>query len=131
MPEVPLESRRRVLLAEDNLINQQIVIELLQMRGHSVKLAGTGMEVLKALNQDPFDVILMDVQMPEMDGYQTTAVIRTKEKESGGHIPIIAITGLATNSDRQRCLDAGMDGYLGKPIRARELFEAIEQETAK
>ena len=122
---------RRVLLAEDNPLNQKIVAELLQMRGHSVKLAGNGMEVLNALDDGPFDVILMDVQMPEMDGYQTTAVIRSREKDRGGHISIIAITGMSTKGDRQRCLDAGMDGYLGKPIRARELYEAIEQGPAK
>jgi CheY-like chemotaxis protein len=122
---------RRVLLAEDNPLNQKIVAELLQMRGHSVKLAGSGIEVLNALDDGPFDVILMDVQMPEMDGYQTTAVIRSREKDNGGHISIIAITGMSTKGDRQRCLAAGMDGYLGKPIRARELYEAIEQGPAK
>ena len=118
---------RRVLLAEDNPLNQKIVAELLQLRGHSVKLAGNGMEVLNALDDGPFDVILMDVQMPEMDGYQTTAVIRSREKDKGGHVSIIAITGMSTKGDRERCLDAGMDGYLGKPIRASELYEAIEQ----
>jgi CheY-like chemotaxis protein len=73
----------------------------------------------------------MDVQMPEMDGLQTTSAIREWEKERGGHIPIIALTGLATNGDRRRCLEAGMDGYLSKPIRAKELFDAIEQESTK
>lgn len=131
MAEATSESCRRVLLAEDNLVNRQIVLELLRIRGHSVKLAGTGMEVLQALERDPFDVILMDVQMPDMDGFQATAAIRTREKQVGGHIPIIAITGLATNSDRQKCLDAGMDGYLGKPIRAKELFTVVEQEISK
>src|SRR5262245_53265401 len=131
MAETAFALPRRVLLAEDNLVNRQIVLELLQTRGHSVKLAGTGMEVLQALERDPFDVILMDVQMPDMDGFEAAAAIRTREKQIGGHIPIIAITGLATNSDRRKCLDAGMDGYLGKPIRAQELFTVVEQEILK
>jgi two-component system, sensor histidine kinase and response regulator len=125
------ESRRRVLLAEDNPINQQIVMELLETRGHTVKLAGTGAEVLSALDVDTFDIILMDVQMPVMDGFETAAAIRSREKNSGKRIPIIAITGLASESDRQRCLDAGMDGYLGKPIRATDLFEVVERGTTK
>ena len=87
--------------------------------------------MLDALERGPFDCILMDVQMPEMDGLQTTSAIRVWEKERGGHIPIIALTGLATRGDRRRCLDAGMDGYLSKPIRAKELFDAIEQEATK
>jgi two-component system, sensor histidine kinase and response regulator len=115
------------LLAEDNPMNRQIVVELLQTRGHSVKLAANGHEVLQALDRDSFDVILMDVQMPEMDGFETTAVIRNRESESGGHIPIIALTGMATESDRKRCLEAGMDAYLGKPVRARELFDTVER----
>jgi len=118
---------RRVLLAEDNPVNRPIVVELLQTRGHSVQLAANGLEVLQALDQDAFDVILMDVQMPEMDGFQTTAAIRNREKQSGAHIAIVALTGMSTASDRKRCLDAGMDGYLGKPIRAQELFETVEQ----
>jgi signal transduction histidine kinase/ActR/RegA family two-component response regulator len=119
----------QVLLAEDNLINQQLAIELLQMRGHTVKLAGNGLEVLAALERESFDVILMDVQMPEMDGFQTTAAIREREKQTGRHVPIIAITGFAMKGDRERCLEAGMDGYLCKPIRSKELFEAVEQAT--
>jgi two-component system sensor histidine kinase/response regulator len=118
---------RRVLLAEDNPVNRQIVVELLQTRGHSVQLAANGLEVLQALDRDSFDVILMDVQMPEMDGFQTTAAIRNREKQSGAHIAIVALTGMSTASDRKRCLDAGMDAYLGKPIRAQELFETVEQ----
>ncbi|HZI51868.1 MAG TPA: response regulator [Terriglobia bacterium] len=117
---------RRVLLAEDNAVNRQIVVELLQMRGHYVKLATNGLEVLQALDHESFDVILMDAQMPEMDGFQTTAAIRNREKESDGHVTIIALTGLAAESDRKRCIDAGMDGYLGKPIRSKELFEVVE-----
>jgi signal transduction histidine kinase/ActR/RegA family two-component response regulator len=121
-----VEHPRHVLLAEDNSVNQQLAVELLQMRGHVVRLAGNGTEVLAALEREPFDIILMDVQMPEMDGFQTTAAVREREKASGGHIPIVAITGFAMKGDRQRCLDAGMDGYLCKPIRSKELFEAVE-----
>ena len=103
------------------------MVELLQMRGHYVKLAANGIEVLEALDQDYFDVILMDAQMPEMDGFQTTAAIRNREKESGAHVTIIALTGLTTESDRKACMEAGMDAYLGKPIRSKELFEAVER----
>ena len=118
---------RRVLLAEDNAVNRQIVLELLQVRGHYVKLATNGLQVLQALDQETFDVILMDAQMPEMDGLQTTAAIRDREKKTGGHVTIIALTGLTAENDRRRCLEAGMDGYLGKPIRSTELFEVIER----
>jgi signal transduction histidine kinase/ActR/RegA family two-component response regulator len=121
---------RHVLLAEDNPVNQQLAVELLQMRGHSVRIAGNGNEVLSALERESFDVILMDCQMPDMDGFQATAAIRGREKLSGEHIPIIAITGYAMKGDRQRCLDAGMDGYICKPIRSKELFEVVEQFTA-
>lgn len=120
---------RHVLLAEDNPVNQQLAIELLQMRGHSVRIAENGAQVLAALDRESFDVILMDVQMPDMDGFQATAAVREREKRRGGRIPIIAITGFAMKGDRQRCLDAGMDGYLAKPIRSKELFEAVEQLT--
>ena len=116
----------RVLLAEDNEINQQVAVEFLQLRGHHVRIANNGMDVLRALAADAFDIILMDVQMPQMDGFQATAAIREKEKTTGDHIPIIAMTGYAMKGDRQRCLDAGMDAYICKPIRSQELFEAIE-----
>jgi signal transduction histidine kinase/ActR/RegA family two-component response regulator len=119
-----------VLLAEDNPVNQELALELLRMRGHSVRIASNGNEVLSALERESFDIILMDVQMPDMDGFQATAAIRSREKKSGEHIPIIAITGYAMKGDRQRCLDAGMDGYICKPIRSKELFEVVEQFTA-
>jgi len=127
MSQASLLSRRRVLLAEDNAVSQQVVIELLQMRGHSVKLAENGIAVLSALENESFDVVLMDGEMPKMDGFQATVAIREREKKDGGHIRIIAMTGLTTESDRDRCIAAGMDGYLCKPIRAKELFEAVEQ----
>lgn len=115
-----------VLLAEDNEVNQQLAVEFLHMRGHQVRIACNGAEVLAAIQNDRFDVILMDIQMPEMDGFQATAAIRDKEKLSGEHVPIVAMTGYAMKDDRQRCLDAGMDAYICKPIRSKELFEIIE-----
>ncbi len=120
------ERSLHVLLAEDNEVNQQLASELLQTRGHSVRIAQNGVEVLAALAVERFDAILMDVQMPQMDGFQATAIIREKEKATGGHIPIVAITGYAMKGDRQRCFDAGMDAYLSKPIRSQELFEIVE-----
>ena len=116
----------RVLLAEDNEVNQQIALEFLRRRGHEVRVANHGLDVLALVTTERFDVILMDIQMPKMDGFQTTAAIREKEKTSGDHIPIVAMTGYAMKSDRQRCLDAGMDAYISKPIRSRELFDIIE-----
>ena len=96
------------------------------MRGHEVRIAPNGLEALAAFASDRFDVILMDVQMPQMDGFQATAAIREKEKTTGEHMPIIAMTGYAMKGDRQRCLDAGMDGYICKPIRSQELYEIVE-----
>jgi len=116
----------RVLLAEDNEINQQVAVEFLQMRDHDVRVAANGIQALAALAAEPFDVILMDVQMPQMDGFKATAAIREKEKTTGDHIPIIAMTGYAMKGDRQRCLDAGMNAYVCKPIRSQELYEIIE-----
>jgi two-component system sensor histidine kinase/response regulator len=116
----------RILLAEDNLINQKLAVRLLEKQGHSVAVAGNGVEVLEALESERFDVVVMDVQMPVMDGMQATAVIREKEKETGEHIPIIAMTAHAMKGDRNRCLEAGMDDYLPKPIKPAELYAAIE-----
>jgi signal transduction histidine kinase/AmiR/NasT family two-component response regulator len=116
----------RVLLAEDNEINQQVALEFLEMRGHYVCIARNGIEALACRENERFDVILMDVQMPHMDGFKATAAIREKEKTTGDHIPIIAMTGYAMKGDRQRCLDAGMDSYICKPIRSQELFDIVE-----
>ncbi len=91
-----------------------------------MSVAGDGREALAALEKDNFDVVLMDIQMPEMDGFEATAAIRQKEKFSGRHIPIIAMTANALKGDQERCLEAGMDGYIAKPIRTKELFAAIE-----
>jgi signal transduction histidine kinase/AmiR/NasT family two-component response regulator len=133
-PSAPLikkaERPLRVLLAEDNEINQQVALEFLRMRGHAVHIAANGIQALAALSNERFDVILMDVQMPQMDGFKATAAIREKEKSTGVHIPIIAMTGYAMKGDRQRCLAAGMDDYICKPIRSQELYEIIEKTAA-
>ena len=117
----------RILLAEDNAVNQLLAIRLLEKRGHTVTLAANGNEALAAIQNGEFDLILMDVQMPEMDGFQVTAAIRRKESATGAHIPIIAMTAHAMKGDEERCLTAGMDAYVSKPIRPQELFEKIEQ----
>jgi two-component system, sensor histidine kinase and response regulator len=117
----------RVLVAEDNLVNQQLASRLLEKRGHDVKVVSSGREALDALHQQTYDLVLMDVQMPEMDGFEATAVIRAAEKRTGLHVPIIALTAHAMKGDRERCLESGMDGYLAKPIRAQELDEILER----
>ncbi len=115
-----------ILLAEDKPINQELAVVLLNKWGHSVVVVSNGKEALTALDKDSFDLVLMDVQMPEMDGLEATTAIREKEKETGAHIPIIAMTAHAMKGDRKRCLEAGMDDYLCKPIHAKKLFQAIE-----
>jgi len=116
----------RVLMAEDNVVNQRLAIRMLEKQGHTVVPVDDGIKALAALEQGRFDLILMDVQMPFMDGVQATATIREKEKASGDHIPIIAMTAHAMSGDRQRFLESGMDGYVSKPVHQEELFEAIE-----
>jgi two-component system, sensor histidine kinase and response regulator len=116
----------RVLLAEDNAINQRLIMELLKKRGHSVEMVANGVLALAALERGNFDLVLMDIQMPDMDGLQATAAIREREKQVGGHIPIIALTAHAMSGDSDRCLAAGMDAYLAKPINPRDLYSAIE-----
>ena len=116
----------RILLAEDNVMNQRLAVRLLGKRGHTVVVANNGKEALAALEREPFDVVLMDVQMPEMGGLEATTAIRQKEQATGGHIPIVALTAHAMKGDRERCLEAGMDGYLSKPIRRDALYETIE-----
>ena len=130
MHEEPPEDRSlpplRILLAEDNPVNQQLASRLLQKRGHHVLIAENGRKALEALANGNFDLVLMDIQMPEMDGFEATAAIRRRERSAGHHVPIIAMTAHAMKGDDERCRAAGMDGYLSKPIRARELFATIE-----
>jgi CheY-like chemotaxis protein/nitrogen-specific signal transduction histidine kinase len=127
---VPSKRSLRILLAEDNVVNQKLTIRLLEKAGHHVTLAGTGREALAAWEHQTtpeFDIVLMDIQMPEMDGMEATAAIRTREKQSGKHIPILAMTAHAMRGDKERCFASGMDGYVSKPIRPATLFEEIER----
>jgi signal transduction histidine kinase/CheY-like chemotaxis protein len=122
----PRESRRlNILLAEDNAVNQKIATRMLEKLGHTVAVAENGQEALDAIARQDFDAIFMDVQMPEMDGLKATEKIREKERQTQLHIPIIAMTAHAMKGDRERCIEAGMDGYISKPINGRELEEAI------
>jgi CheY-like chemotaxis protein len=116
----------RILLAEDNLVNQRLAMRLLEKRGHLVTVAGNGKEAVVAMEMNTFDLVLMDLQMPEMDGFEATAALREREKETGIHLPVIALTAHALKGDRERCLESGMDGYLTKPIRPQELEAILE-----
>lgn len=116
----------RILVAEDNPVNQRLAVKLLEKQGHSIRVAVNGREALAALAEQAFDLILMDVQMPGMDGLEAATAIRLIEQSTNEHIPIIAMTAGAMKGDRERCLEAGMDGYVSKPFRIRELIEAIE-----
>jgi len=117
----------RVLLTEDSLVNQKLAIGMLEREGHTVAVANNGKEAVAAVESDRFDVVLMDVQMPEMDGLEATRAIRESEQLTGEHVPIIAMTAHAMKGDRERCLEAGMDEYVAKPVRMRELGDAIEK----
>ncbi len=114
-----------VLVAEDNAVNQKLVARLLEKRGHQVKVVANGREALESIEQGYYDLVLMDLQMPEMDGFEATGELRKREKQTGIHIPVIALTAHAMKGDRERCLEAGMDGYLSKPIRAQELDDVL------
>jgi CheY-like chemotaxis protein len=118
----------KVLVAEDNLVNQRVALGLLSRRGHAVTVVNNGREALDALARETFDLVLMDVQMPEMGGFEATAAIRAREQTTGRHTRIVAMTAHAMNGDRERCVAAGMDGYLSKPLDPRMLFAAIEDE---
>jgi two-component system sensor histidine kinase/response regulator len=124
----PTVRRLRVLLVEDNLVNQQVAVGLLSRRGHEVKVAQHGEEALALLDRETFDIVLMDLQMPVMGGIEATTAIRERERGTAGHIRIVAMTAHAMSTDRERCLRAGMDGYLSKPIDPRTLYAAVEHE---
>ena len=126
----PAGRRYRVLLAEDNRVNQEVAIGILSKRGHTVTVANNGREALAALDSGGirgYDLVLMDVQMPEMNGLAATAAIRQRERQDGGHLPIVAMTAHAMKGDRERCQEAGMDGYVSKPVEAGALFAEIER----
>jgi CheY-like chemotaxis protein len=127
----PLARSMRVLVAEDNIVNQRVASGLLRKRGHDVTVVGDGRAAVEAIADGRFDVVLMDVQMPEMDGFEATAAIRARETTAGGHLRIIAMTANAMTGDRERCIRAGMDGYVSKPLDPRLLCAVVEQgETA-
>jgi signal transduction histidine kinase/CheY-like chemotaxis protein len=119
-----------ILLAEDGLVNQEVAVGLLQMRGHHVEVANNGREALDTLEQRLFDVVLMDLEMPDMNGLEAAEAIRAKEKIHGGHLPIVAMTAHAVVGFREQCLQAGMDDYITKPIKPEELFKAVEAAAA-
>jgi two-component system sensor histidine kinase/response regulator len=119
--------RRRVLVADDNVVNQKVAIRVLEKLGFHADAVGNGREAIDALRMAPYDVVLMDVEMPEMDGLEASAAIRAGEARSGSHIPIVAMTAHAMKGDRGRCLEAGMDDYVSKPVLPAALLAAIER----
>jgi CheY-like chemotaxis protein len=120
-------ARLRILLAEDNLVNQRLAVRMLEKMGHQVVVAQTGQEALHSLRSEKFDLVLMDVQMPEMDGFAAAREIRRREQGGQEHVPVIAMTAHAMKGDRESCLEAGMDDYLAKPINREELQQVIER----
>ncbi len=129
MPIATARESLRILVAEDNLVNQALIRRLMEKAGHTVRLAHNGHEALGAAQQGDYDLIFMDIQMPDMDGFTATAAIREKERGTGGHIPIVAMTAHAMKGDAEKCIAAGMDGYVSKPIDRAKLFDAIAQLT--
>jgi len=121
----------RILVAEDNPVNQRLIARLLEKRGHRVTMVADGRETVEAVEKDGYDLVLMDVQMPEMDGLEATAAIRKREAGTEVHIPIVALTAYAMKDDRDRCLAAGMDGYLTKPVRPQELDDLLQSYMAR
>jgi two-component system sensor histidine kinase/response regulator len=117
----------RILLAEDNVVNQVLVTKLLTRRGHKVTVVGNGLECLDTLKDGLFDLLLLDVQMPEMDGFEAVRKIREMEKTTGNRLTVFGLTAHVMTGDREKCLAAGMDDYLTKPIHAQSLYEAIER----
>ncbi len=118
--------RLRILVAEDNPVNQKLARKVFEKMGHSITVAGDGKKALEAMEQGTFDLVIMDVQMPVMDGFEATTFIRNQEEGTGTHVPIIAMTAHAMKGDRERCLESGMDGYVSKPINVQELYDAID-----
>ncbi len=131
-PALPDQGRRlRVLLAEDNPVNQKLAVGILAKRGHSVRVAQNGREAVEAVEEQPFDLVLMDVHMPEMGGFEATGLIRQRERANGHRLPIVAVTARAMTGDRERCLEAGMDDYLTKPMKVKDLLDIIDRLVVK
>ena len=126
-PQTETVNRIRVLIAEDNIVNQRLALRLLEKKGYDAAVADNGLKALALLADQKFDLVLMDVQMPGMNGFEATAAIRQQEETTGKHIPVIAMTAHAIKGDDERCLAAGMDGYVSKPIHPEELFRLIAQ----
>jgi CheY-like chemotaxis protein len=116
-----------ILLVEDNYINQMVTARILEGKGHRVVVGANGRLALEILERQAVDLVLMDIQMPEMDGFQATRAIREHEAFTGAHLPIVALTAHATNGYRQKCLDAGMDDYLAKPVCSKDLLEVVNR----
>jgi CheY-like chemotaxis protein len=114
-------------LAEDNPVNQILAVRLLEKHGHRVVVAANGLEALAAIEKQAFDLVLTDIQMPEMDGLEVTKAIREKERLTGGHLPIVAMTAHAMKGDKETCLQTGMDSYISKPISSRELIAILDR----
>ena len=127
-PDIRPGSRSlRILLAEDNAVNEKVACAILKKAGHTVEVARDGRQAVRMMAARSFDVVLMDVQMPEMDGFEATTAIREMEKHTGGRTPVIAMTAHAMGGYKERCLEAGMDGYVTKPIRRDLLLRAVEE----
>ena len=125
----PVTPPLRILLVEDNPVNQKVATRLLQKMGHSVTVAGNGLDALDVLERsgwDSFELVLLDIQMPVMDGFETIAVIRERERGTGRHLPVIALTAHTIDGDAERCLRGGMDGYASKPIIVADLQAVIQ-----
>ena len=127
MPVPAAAAPLHILVAEDNEFNAQLLEQLLVRRGHRVRLASNGREALALAEEGAFDLLLLDVHMPELDGFQVVQAIRERERTAGGHLPIIALTARSRKEDRERCLAAGMDDFLAKPIQAADLWAAIDR----
>jgi len=121
----------KVLLADDSPVNQEVALGLLEYKGYEVRIANNGREVIAAIHDEPFALVLMDLEMPEIDGFEATAAIRAYEAEIGRSIPIIAMTAHATHATQQRCREAGMIGHISKPVDPQKLFQAIEEALAR
>ena len=126
-PEIPASRSLRILLAEDNIVNEKVACAILNKAGHTVEVARDGLQAVRIMASGSFDIVLMDVQMPEMDGFEATAAIREMEKHTGAHTPVIAMTAHALGGYEERCLAAGMDGYVTKPIRREQLLQTLAE----